>query len=1061
MSNPIDSDSRLINNPYNQSIRTPNKNEKILFIFKKKFNFQRLSNYDKNKKIMEITTIILAIISYILYYLSLGGCDGTQTECLKNSNIAYYYMLVSFVFISAGIISLIIYFILLKIVSKWHLVHIISVFLILFFYDTGSTLINHGTYNIIGFILFLLLYTILLFAVVLIQTILEKTNLAIRLIVINSIILLIIFSRYIVHNKFKAECLDWDLGLNNTRIKDDKNIYPCQINRPISCHLNFFNNKQDLSNLLKLNCTNNINSNQAINARNQLVKYINRSELEKTKRFGFPLTNTIKFIIDQNLTPDIFTKKVYDNILDMDNLPKDLKPEEYPEVTLNFDEIGDYKKGDKSMKYMGKININITKKEAISQERKKKENASSFFNNIIMIYTDAVSRAHFKRKMPKTCQFIEQFMKNNYENDFNDFNKLIIQRKSNFIKNINNINNGNYPNSFNKRNLENENVLKRNQTRQKQAQLNKHNLNINNNKLKSKINSTKSFNNKNLSKISNINIIRNRNDTKLKNKINYNKNKTEYLNQLKINLTKFGVHRIFNNSMINRTKKVHLDRKEINKQNILNKIKKNITNILANNITRDISNNIANNINNNIIKNFTNSITNNTIKNIENNITNNRTNSIVNNIINNISNNIINNITNTITNKTINNITNNKINNTTNNITNNIIYNLSNNKTINLVNNLTNIININYGTNLTNNTSNNVTNNITNSLENNKSNNLTNNITSNSKNNITNNITNNKNINISDLNNTEDKYYAYQFLKYHTFTSGTKFNAMPMFFGESVYKIKANNILKYFKELGYVTAQSIDMCSKEVWEPEKEPPGLDFDFWDHENVAMFCDPSYMDRKSLYSIYKGVYSLLRRCFYGKEVHDYNFEYGTKFWETYPDNKKFLRLGFNDGHESTFEVLKYLDEPLYEFLNSFYQKGYLKNTALFILSDHGNHMPGLYNLFFSSQYETERLLGNLYIIINSDYLFNQKRNLFRIFNQNIIENQQSIVTPYDIHDTLIHFIYGEFPSVYYSTKGTSFFNKIDNSVRDCNFFDQDIEEKGLCRCIPNNEYYKFID
>lgn len=45
----------------------------------------------------------------------------------------------------------------------------------------------------------------------------------------------------------------------------------------------FFNNKQDLSNLLKLNCTNNINSNQAINARNQLVKYINRSELEKTK----------------------------------------------------------------------------------------------------------------------------------------------------------------------------------------------------------------------------------------------------------------------------------------------------------------------------------------------------------------------------------------------------------------------------------------------------------------------------------------------------------------------------------------------------------------------------------------------------------------------------------------------------------------------------------------------------------------------------------------------------------------------------------------------------------
>ena len=149
MSNSYDSVSKLINNSYNQTIKTPNKNESNLITNKKKFQFKRFSNFNNNRKIIEITTIILSIISYILYYLSLGGCDGTQTECLKNSNIAYYYMLVSFCFISAGITSLIIYFIILKIASKWHLVHIIFVFLILFFYDTGSTLINHGTYNII------------------------------------------------------------------------------------------------------------------------------------------------------------------------------------------------------------------------------------------------------------------------------------------------------------------------------------------------------------------------------------------------------------------------------------------------------------------------------------------------------------------------------------------------------------------------------------------------------------------------------------------------------------------------------------------------------------------------------------------------------------------------------------------------------------------------------------------------------------------------------------------------------------------------------------------------
>ena len=53
-----------------------------------------------------------------------------------------------------------------------------------------------------------------------------------------------------------------------------------------------------------------------------------------------------------------------------------------------------------------------------------------------MIYTDAVSRAHFKRNMPKTCAFIEKLMKNNFENDYIDYkNKFNISNE-----NINNIN---------------------------------------------------------------------------------------------------------------------------------------------------------------------------------------------------------------------------------------------------------------------------------------------------------------------------------------------------------------------------------------------------------------------------------------------------------------------------------------------------------------------------------------------------------------------------------------------------------------------------------------------
>lgn len=916
MSDSYDSLFRIIKNPRKKILFPKKEKENIILQPKKrKFTFPKITHISKRQKYFELLGFAIAVMSYTFYYLSLGGCDGTQTECLKNSNIAYYYLLVSHCFMSAGLISLLNYFIIIKLISKYHLIHQIIIFTILFLSDTGSSLMKHGIYNIIGFTLFGIFYSFFLFIVIIIRDLLYKKSLSKKLIVINTIILFIIIGRFFVHNSLKNECKDWDLGLNNTRIKDDINKYPCQINRPISCHINYFDGKQDLSKLLKLQCSNNMNSNQVINSRNLLVKYINRKELEKTKRFGFPLTNNIKFRISQATTPDIFTQQVFDNIIDMDDPPPNLKPEEYPEVTLNFKEIGDdYKKGDKSIKYMGKININITKNEALSVERKKVEIPNSLFNNILMIYTDAVSRVHFKRKMPKTCAFIENLMKNNFENDYYN---ILNDDKNNIISGNSNI----------------DQQLKKVRKLSKRARANKH-LIIHKKKHKKKI-------------------IKKRNEILKRNALT--------------------------RSQIRQRKKI--DKSQIKKNKKLIHKKKIQINLLK--------------TKNNFIKNK-----NNTIKNKID-------------ILNNTS----------FNNKSLN------INNTINNTI--IISNKNFNKT-----------------------------NTTNTNERNKRDiQITDNINNKSIINFTNYLNQRKN-NLRKANNLNDKYYAYQFLKYHTFTSATKFNAMPMFFGQSVYSLSGTNIIKYFKQLGYITAQSIDMCSKEVWEPEYEPPKLNFDFWDHENVAMFCDPSYMDRKSLYSIYKGVYSLLRRCFYGKEVHDYIFEYGTKFWEAYPDNKKFLRLGFNDGHESSFEVLKYLDEPLFYFLDTFYKKGYLKNTAVIIVSDHGNHMPGIYNLFFSEQYETERVLGNLFIIINSENLFNLKKDVFKGYNENLMENQQSIVTPYDIYNTLIHIMYGDLQNNLYTKRGTSFFMKIDNSVRNCQFFDEDDEESGLCKCVPNEMYEKFI-
>ena len=60
-------------------------------------------------------------------------------------------------------------------------------------------------------------------------------------------------------------------------------------------------------------------------------------------------------------------------------------------------------------------------------------------------------------------------------------------------------------------------------------------------------------------------------------------------------------------------------------------------------------------------------------------------------------------------------------------------------------------------------------------------------------------------------------------------------------------------------------------------------------------------------------------MFRRYLYGKELHDYTFEYGKSFLKTYKNQKKFLFLEFNDMHESSGEVIKYLDDSLRNFLD----------------------------------------------------------------------------------------------------------------------------------------------
>ena len=246
--------------------------------------------------------------------------------------------------------------------------------------------------------------------------------------------------------------------------------------------------------------------------------------------------------------------------------------------------------------------------------------------------------------------------------------------------------------------------------------------------------------------------------------------------------------------------------------------------------------------------------------------------------------------------------------------------------------------------------------------------------------------------NINDINNNMNNITAFQFLKYNNFRPSTQVNILPMFYGESMKSQKGTSLIKYFKEKGYITGGSENICHKELFLLEEDKnKDVVFESFDHENFAMFCDPNYNPPNNRVSLFKGLFSMLRRCLYGKDTFDWVFEFGYQFLEKYKNERKFLRLGFIDGHEGTMEAIKYLDNSLYNFLE-FYIKNYFTNsTAIFIASDHGENMFSIHHLLNSDEFLYERTLGTLFIMLPGGYT-PPKNNFFFEKNLEMFEDDE---------------------------------------------------------------------
>jgi hypothetical protein len=103
-------------------------------------------------------------------------------------------------------------------------------------------------------------------------------------------------------------------------------------------------------------------------------------------------------------------EELHKNIILMDlfikNKTKYYPNESEPEIFVKF------KKG------RGKIKIKVHKNKTLIKEKEKilNHNNKLMFKNVIVMFFDTISRAHFFRKFPKTISFLNQFSR--YETNF-------------------------------------------------------------------------------------------------------------------------------------------------------------------------------------------------------------------------------------------------------------------------------------------------------------------------------------------------------------------------------------------------------------------------------------------------------------------------------------------------------------------------------------------------------------------------------------------------------------------------------------------------------------------
>ena len=371
-------------------------NNNIKLNSKNKFkNNLKILNYKKS--IINILSLILFFFGYYLYYLSLEKCYKGLDKC--SLNIKWIKLKLREGIYSSFILIFLIEFIILKILSKYHFLHIIIVLFSFYKYSHGIGFENHGFFNFYGCIGIIIIGLFILIPFNICIYFIRTKNKIFIIIYPIFISIQISFIYYYINSYMN--CNEWPKGLNNTSIENNDKKYGCQIIFPKYCLYKFGKYFLDMTKLRNFECG-------RINTKKKLLYYSRSPYINNnTKRFGYPLTNKDPFYFqdfrqESWIAKGRFFETSVNNLIDMDN--KTLLNEKFkdsiPEIIVDF-----------SKNTNGELKINLNFNKTLSKIRKKEESkVNPYSENIMILYIDSVSRANALRQLKKSTKFFENFM---------------------------------------------------------------------------------------------------------------------------------------------------------------------------------------------------------------------------------------------------------------------------------------------------------------------------------------------------------------------------------------------------------------------------------------------------------------------------------------------------------------------------------------------------------------------------------------------------------------------------------------------------------------------------